>query len=296
MTLLQKLTGYLLLPLALVGALAFAGCGGGEGDLDPPSLTLQGGVFRTPIQTTSITLEGAVEPGATVEVFLNDNEIDSGQILVIGGDWSATVNNLVVGANVIEVRATDDIGNNNSLALVVVREVVTIEQFVSPTPDGAQTVSGRVAADNTVAVSISDAAGTVVSEGAAQISGVAWSYDITGLPQDGDYVLVATATDGAGVANTASVTLNVLADAPLLTLDPFVPEVSSASHDFSGAYSGQSISLFLNGVEVDEFTQDGANWSFSATALPIGENTLLVTVTGADLTTASGTTSVLFKP
>jgi len=159
---------------------------------------------RVAVQTISGTVEAGVIPTVTV-----DTGATVGPVTVVGTDWSATVNGLAQGANIVTVSAVVD-GALTALAATITVDTIppalTLNPVVSPATANSQTLSGTVEAGAAVRVSVN---GGVPAP--ATVTGTSWSFNAL-LTQTSNSVSV-TATDAIGNAATltAQIALNAQA-------------------------------------------------------------------------------------
>jgi hypothetical protein len=280
---------FLLLLALLTGCAA-------DTDEVSPTLTIDG---MPAINNTSLrNLSGTVEPGATVEVSVNTTATVAA-LSNVDGLWSATIANLAPGQNTVTVTATDATGNSNTLSLVLIYEVVTLERFVSPTRLPDQTVGGMIApggSDPVVAVN------TVVV-GTGTVVGDFWSFDLSGLIEGVNTVTVTYSDPDALIqVVTAVITVDTKTPAPLVTIDPLSNTTLDPRQAFSGTMdNGVTMLVSLNGaVAVAAEMPTTTTWTFTPPLDPndlrAGKNSVAVTGTAASLSTTVARTFVVLEP
>ena len=175
-----------------------------ELDTTPPIITI-----NEPVDTEDTTPEitGKTEPGATVNVQVLDKD---GKVVAEGpatvapnGDWTFTPKTeLPEGEYKVKAEAKDPVGNVGKAESAGSFNVDTKDPAdyltINDIKDGNDTtpdVAGKTLEGSTVTVKIKDAAGVVVQEGAATVTGDTWTYNVSpALAKDGNYTAEATAT------------------------------------------------------------------------------------------------------
>jgi len=157
--------------------LLLSGCAAEDGDLTPPDATINGVV--SPRIDSSVALSGTVDADALITV---DVTLGSGvkeDVIQGSGVWSCVINGMSEGTNTINVTATDPVGNtrfmSNSIVVDLTGPVVTLDQFVTPTPIGAQVLAGTVSDLDAFDVEVSiDGGGSWFS--VDDINGGIWTF------------------------------------------------------------------------------------------------------------------------
>ena len=259
-------------------------------DSTAPTVTLN--PVTSPTRTSSQTITGTVEAGATVSV-VTDTAASDGSATVTGTTWSYTITGLVEGANGITVTATDTARNtatvSGSIILDTTAPSLTLNTVTSPTNVATQTISGTVEAGATVSV----ATNTAASDGAATVNGTSWSYIITGLVSGVNGITV-TATDAAGNTATVSGSITLDTTAPSVTLNTVTSPTKVTSQTITGTVdAGATVSVVTNTAASDgSATVSGTSWSYTITGLVEGANGITVTATDTAGNTATATGSI----
>ena len=185
------------------------GCSPEENDLLPPDVAFDGGI-TTPTAATTIPISGTMDPGSTVEVFVTGGGAYSNLIQdTVLGTWSFTLDNLLEGANIVQVQASDVVGNSRIIQLSILVDltgpVTTIDQYPVTAQAGIFTFAGTVTeAVSTVNVDIFDSLSASVASGAAFVDANVWTIDFDlSLLTNGEYTVVATGTDRLGNLSAA---------------------------------------------------------------------------------------------
>jgi Ca2+-binding RTX toxin-like protein len=249
-----------------------------------------------------VFLSGTAEPGASVVLTVGSSTITA--TVEPDGDWTAFVDALSEGSNLIEVVATDAAGNTSSNSLVVELDTAapgapTVGLDAGSdsgaagdglTNDTTPTLTGSAEPGAVVTVSLD---GTELGTATADGTGI-WSFALTSPLADGTYTVSATATDAAG--NTGPATAFEL---EVDTTPPAAPELLTATLTSVGggtlvatgtAAAFSTVALYAGGTEPVATGVAGAdgNWSITVTTpLPAGSHVLTVTATDdADVTSA----------
>jgi cytochrome c peroxidase len=166
--------------------------------LDPPT---------TPTRLPSQTISGTKEPGASVQVQLNDG-LQLPADTTTDTTWNHTITGLVEGTNTITVTAVDLASVSSTITGTITLDTtapqLTINPVASPSRGGGQILSGTVESGIIPAVILSTTA--VVSP--VTVNGTTWSCQLSGLVKGANGITV-TAVDPLGnvTVKTASITV-----------------------------------------------------------------------------------------
>ena len=241
--------------------------------------------------TALLTLSGDAEAGSTVQLLSSGNIIVGATTTATTatngtGTWTITFTLAEEGVNVITATATDAVSNKSEISEAVTIKLDRIAPAVTITtrPEAVNTASftlaGTVEAGSTVEIFRGG-----VSIGAATVTGIAWTIDVT--LDDGVNIFTAAATDSAG--NTSAVT-----DVVIITLDTTAPnkpvitssntrvnmelftingtaEEDSTVEIFRGTVSFGTVIATSNTWTIDVTLDDGAN-VFMAKATDVAGN------------------------
>lgn len=258
---------------------------------DAPAIT--GPVDGSTITDTTPTVTGTGEPGATVTVVIDGDEV--GEAVVDGnGAWFLELDDpLAEGDHTVVATQTDPAGNTSGESDPVTftvdttadpAPVITEPTNGSTTNDSTPTISGTGVAGSTVTVTTSDG----VELGSAEVDGAGnWSFDSTEL-EDGTYTITAVQVDGAGNESAASevviFTVDTAApDAPVIT----APEDGSSTADPTPTIAGTgeagaTVTVVIDGTEVGTAVVDGSGiWTLPLTD-PLGDGDHTVVATQTD--------------
>lgn len=264
-------------------------------DATAPTITILAPQDGQTLETDSPTISGTAEPGAMVEVFVNNQSVGV-TTADQRGDWSLTPQApLPSGALTVRATATDGAGNtasdiiNITIALPNQLTITAPAQGDMVSPD--LTVKGQAAPNATVEVFVDD---QKVGETTADAQG-AWSLDVTGL-SDGAHTI--NATSDAQTSETINVTVSTPGTIAI-TAPQDGQTVSDKTPMITGtAPAGATVTVIINGQEAGQTTADAQGvWSFQTGddhALVDGPNTIEATTTdasGAMLTTGQLTIS-----
>ena len=226
------------------------------------------------VTEASLTLSGTAEVGASIQLLRGGTAITSATIDAdTNGDWSITFD-LTEGDNVITATASDTAGNVSVASAAVTITLDTIAPakpiITAPAADtlvstAAFTLEGTTEAGATVEVF---KGGTSI--GAASVTGINWTFDVT-LTEEAN-LFTATASDAAGNPSTPSdavtITLDTTApDAPVIT-QPTTPTTDDSITISGSAEAGATVTLSQNGNALTSSTATaGANgdWSIEVT-------------------------------
>ena len=283
---------FLLLLLLLSGSIA--GCGGNDSDESAPSLAFAG---TDPTTTTRIRqLKGTVETGAVVEVTVDTTAKVSG-LLVADGQWSCTIDALAPGENIVTILATDATGNQSVISLSLPYDALSIERWVTPIPGDTLSIGGLVDPDAAGSLAVTIDTGATAT-GPVFTGDDQWEVVLSGLLNGNNIVKVAITHPQADVAVVEkTLTLNVNANAPELTIDPVVSPSAIGSQVVSGT-RGDNLALTVlaptAGVGSLDLS-DPASWSATLNELQPGKNTFTVSAT-ANAVPATARDLIIYEP
>lgn len=230
--------------------------------------------------TTDATpdLRGTGEPGATIVVTLDGVEI--GTVTVeADGTWVLLLDEpLRNGEHTVSVTATDASGNTATDEVTFTVNANTDIAITEPanesvTNDNTPTIRGTAVPGATIVITIDgEEVGTVTADEEGN-----WELPVTTALDDGEHVVIATATDPAG--NTAS-------DSSTFTVDTRttvrIVSVTPQGVITGTGEPGATIVIVIDGVEVGTVTVDeDGNWTFD-TGEPFGPGTYTVTARSTD--------------
>ncbi len=263
------------------------GCSPEENDLLPPDVAFDGGV-TTPTAATTIPISGTMDPGSTVEVFVTGGGAYSNLIQdTVLGTWSFTLDNLLEGANIVQVQASDVVGNSRIIQLSILVDltgpVTTIDQYPVTAQAGIFTFAGTVTeAVSSVFVEVYDSSVVpfLVVSGAASVDANVWTIDFDlSLLSNGEYTVVATGTDRLGNLSAASSEQMITIDSssapfaittpialPVVLADPInVAEVLFIGTTLPGSTLMVPFSTTVNQPD------GGGTWDATLSGLPAGK-------------------------
>ncbi|MBE0499975.1 MAG: Ig-like domain-containing protein [Desulfuromonadales bacterium] len=283
---------------------SLTGCSPEENDLLPPDVTFDGGV-TTPTAATTIPVSGTMDPGSTVEVFVIGGGDYTNLIQdTVLGIWSFTLENLQAGTNIVQVQASDAVGNSRIIQLSILVDltgpVTTIDQYPVTAQAGIFTFAGTVTeAASSVFVELYDSSvvPSLVVSGAASVDANVWRIDFgLGSLADGVYTVVATGTDRLGNLSAAPAEQMITIDSssapfaittpaalPVVLADPInVAEVLFIGNALPGRTLMVSPSTTVNQPD------GGGNWDATVSGLSAGK-----TVVTFDIDNGSSVQQVL---
>ncbi|MEE9593043.1 MAG: Ig-like domain-containing protein, partial [Thermoplasmata archaeon] len=249
-------------------------------DTTGPSLTLTSPPEDLATTSSSLSVSGLTEPGASVTVGIQSVAVDSQGAFF-------TVVTLNPGANAIVVIATDPMGNSATLTRIVTLDTSApvISQVTSTagllTNQGSTTIRGAV-----------DEAASVTVGGVPTIVRPDGTFELSMTLAEGSNAISIVATDLAG--NQATQTLTVIRDAvqPVLALEALPSETSSATITVSGTVESGINFVTVNGqpvpVSAGAFSTD--------VALSFGSNEIFVEATDAAGNTKAIVAAVSYVP
>jgi hypothetical protein len=296
--------------LAAIGGLAIAaGGGGGGGDggsanndpAEPPADTTAPTPpavdASQPTSDNTPTITGTAEPGSTVEIMLDGVAVGS---VTAGPDgrWSFTpAAPLADGRYDVTATATDAAGNRSDVSPASPLEVDTTapaEPTVDasgPTNDTTPTLSGTATLGDGEVLSVTVNGTTYFVGDHLTIDGGVWTLT---LPEgdalaEGDYTVVATVTDAAGNASSASGEVRIDLTAPDVPEVAAIGLTNNPTPTIAGtAEPGSTVEVFVDGESVGTTTADDNGDWFLTPANPIGSGDRSITATATD---AAGNTS-----
>ncbi len=285
---------YLLLLLLLT--FLIAGCGGSDSDETAPILTFDG----TDPNTTGRNrqLAGDVEPGAVVQVTVNTAAVVNA-LQVADGRWSCTIDALVPGSNPVTILARDSTGNQSDLLLSLLYDPLSIERWVTPIPGDTVTIGGLVdpAAAGSLVVTV-DTADVGAPAFVPAINGDHWEVELSGLLIGNNLVTVTITHPDADVAAVEkSLTINVDAAAPVVTIDQVVSPTALDSQAVAGTRDDElTLTLLAPTAAIEGPNLNTAGiWSATLTNLQQGKNAFTASVT-LNGVTATARDLIIFDP
>jgi hypothetical protein len=276
----------------------------GAGDTSPPSVTINftidtlapsAPMVTAPadgswVNVSQFTFRGVAEPGNTVEIYVNDDELGSSEA-DLTGTWSLpSPMALIDGPHTVVARSIDRAGNTSLPSATI---SFTADTIVPPPPIVAQPNQNAMVATrtpdfrgtaeplSTVAVSVDDTVvGTVVASDMGEW-GLVQPHGLT----EGPHTVMVTSTDRAGNASAASTPVTFTID----TVSPSPPTIEvpvcvSASPVFRGTAEPRSIiRLSLDATpEASTVVADSqGQWSLML-ASPLSQGTHVVQATATD--------------
>ncbi|MBN1208810.1 MAG: Ig-like domain repeat protein [Myxococcaceae bacterium] len=252
------------------------------------------------VNTTTPTISGTAEPGATVTISL-DGAVAGTVTASASGAWSFTPSSpLGQGPYTATATATDAAGNTSASSAPLVFTVDTLAP-AAPVLTGpaavintvTPTIAGTAEARSTVTVMVD---GTGVGTATADASG-AWSLTATTPVTQGSHTATATARDAAGNVGAASTPRSFVVDsvAPLAPgITAPAATVNTTLPTFAGqAEAGSSVTLKVDGSVLGMATANASGaWSFTASS-PLAQGAHTATATASD---AAGNTSAPSAP
>ncbi len=279
--------------------LTLAACGGANNEITPPTISL---TTHIPSPTndsypSGLQVKGTVDdPQATLQISATPADILS-DVNATAPDWSFTLSNLVEGANLITIAATDAKGNANTAYIPIILDSTPPPLLLGPvstvTPNTAQTIGGITENGATVQVTVDTLSDQQVTPVSPADAPYGWEENISGLAEGVNTVTV-TATDKAGNANLNPVTTTITLDpsAPDVAIDPISPAVLKSNLTLTGTVQeGATVTVSASGATVSDLQQSAGTWSGKVSGLPKGESTP-VTVTATDASGNVGTAEV----
>lgn len=272
----------ILFLMACLVLISLTGCSPDESDLTPPNAAFDGGVVKTPTALTTTFVSGTMDAGSTVSVYVTTGATVTG-LTQVSGTWSFTVNNMVEGANIVQVSVADAFGNIRTIQLSIVVDltgpVTTIKQYPLTAQAGTFTFAGTVSeAASSVFVEVYDSSVSpnLVASGDASVDADIWDVTLDlSLQPDDTYSVVATGTDRLlnESLTPAEQTITIDSALPSFTIDPLitVPVVLDTDVDLKDL-TGMTSGSLLTVTPYATVTQPvGGDWSATLSGLPGGK-------------------------
>jgi len=213
------------------------------------------------------------------------------------------------GVNLLTVSAADARGNQGLFSLSLTYDAVSIETYTTPISVDTLTISGLVDDVNytlplEVTVTPADT-GIAPFTVQANVVGDTWSANLTGLATGANEVKLSNVITGVVDPVEAVVTITVDAAAPVVTIDPPVSPVSTAStviipsQTITGGSDPAATSLTVLPLPVDGapvVDAGSGNWSAVLENLLLGKNSVTATVALASGATATARTLLIVEP
>ncbi|MEM8637399.1 MAG: Ig-like domain-containing protein, partial [Cyanobacteria bacterium P01_G01_bin.54] len=254
---------------------------------------------------SSVILTGQTDPGSTITLDGQAATVDG------SGNFSFTGVALALGANPLEIVATDNAGNEVRIEQTITRvdpgsapPQITLDLATDSGSDASDgitnnpEVTGQVTDSNSVSqvqVSLNGGAYTDITsqlnpDGTYTLDSTFLTTLNGGSLPDGSYTLELQATDGLG--NSDSQTLNFTLDTTVTLswgLDPNSDSdpvgdltTDQSSVTFTGQTDpGSSVTLTVSGTDITTTADASGNFSFTGVALSLGANTIDIAVTDA---------------
>jgi hypothetical protein len=257
-------------------------------DLTAPAAPVIGGANGAQ-NTTTVTLTGTAEAGATVTVL--EGAAARGTTTAPNGAWTVTINNVIEGGHNYVATAKDAAGNTSGNSNT---RTITVD-LTAPNPP---VISGANGSQNTRTVTLSgtaEANATVevfdgaASKGTTTATGGNWTFTINNVP-DGAHPYVATAKDAAGNtsgnSNTRTITVDLTAPpAPVIGGSNALQKTSTVTLTGT-AEAGATVEVFDGAASKGTTTATGGTWTL--TINNVGDGTHNYVATARD---AAGNTS-----
>jgi hypothetical protein len=252
-------------------------------DTTPPVTVISQPGDGSTIGSTTPTINGTSEPGASVEIFIDGMLVGT---VVVGqdGTWSFDVTTpLAQGDHVVRVVATDAAGNvgqaverpfvvDTSVPMVTLTSPMEGQRVTSTQP----TITGTATPGTTIEILIDgQAVGTVTADAMGM-----WSFTPSAPLSVGDHTIEARVTNAAGAsATTGVVNFTVRPNAELVITSPAPGgSVTGPSVTVTGTGEpGSTVTVVVGGREVTVVVGDDGSWSVTIDELPAGDATIVVT-------------------
>src|SRR5881409_1464703 len=254
-------------------------------DASAPSIVINSPADNMITDQATVTVSGQTESGATLTV------ASLPVAVAIDGTFSTTTS-LIEGSNVIDIVATDLLGNTARTSRTVVYDATTPTLLSVRSTEGSRTR----ASSTMIKGSSSEPLAWVTVNGAPAQVFADGSFQIASDLSEGSNAFSVQAADFAGHTRTASLTVVRDTTAPIITPDAiastYITEVDKNTVKISGNVSGGATAVRVNGFPVS--AQDGA---FSRTfTLSLGSNVFVIEADDDLGNTASQTVSVTYAP
>ncbi|WP_264595935.1 beta strand repeat-containing protein, partial [Rhodoblastus acidophilus] len=269
-------------------------------DTTPPTVTAalvnDTGVSGTDKVTSAVSLSGTADANAVVSFTVDGVAATTTATANASGAWTFTPSGLADGVHTIVASQTDIAGNVGKATLTVTRDITAPAVTAALTSDTGASATDKLTSNAAVSGSGDPNAvvsftidGVAASATATADATGAWSFAPTGLA-DGQHTIVASETDLAGNAGSASLTFTLDATAPVvtekLTSDTGVSSTDKITSNPALSGSGEAnavVSLQFDGGAVSvTTTADAAGaWSYAPTGLADGAHTVIASETDA---------------
>jgi len=267
-------------------------------DATPPTLTVSALANGAATNKNTLNVSGsATDAGGLKSVTVNGQPV----VVNTGGSFSTALN-LVAGANVITVVATDNAGNQNTDSRTITYDLAAPVLTVSNPADNSTsaqsfvTVSGSVNENSTVTIKVNNG-----SAQSAAMNGT--NFSATANLAAGINTIDIAAIDLAGNTTSAKRTVTYSAPASQLTLAVTTPAqdvtTSRSSMTIQGAVKDAAGSIRVT-VKINDRTyypRVGSTGNFSQSVTFSSTRTYVITVTARDAAghTATVTRNVIYR-
>lgn len=254
-------------------------------DTTLPLVTITGG-SAVATNDTAATISGTaanVPPGTTVSVAVNDQILTT--TVQPDGTWTVTPVALREGQYEITASVVSAAGNTGSASQALTVDTTAPSVAIDGgatliTNDTTPTISGTTDAPAGSAVAVVVAGQTLTTTVSA--SGT-WTVTAAALG-DGHYPIVATVTDPAGNAGTATQVLGIDSTVPTLIIKGGATVTTNTKvHVISGstdAAPGTVVTVTVAGRKLAATVQPNSSWSVTLPSLPDGQYVITASVTG----------------
>ena len=234
--------------------------------------------------STTVTLSGTAEAGATVEVF--EGATSRGTVVATGGTWTRSIPSVGEGSHTYTATARDAAGNvsGNSNARTITVDV---------TAPAAPVIGGSNSTQNTNTVTLTGTAepGATVTvlegattRGTASAPNGAWTVTLNSV-SDGSHSYVATARDAAGNSsgnsNTRTITVDTTAPAA-----PVIGGSNGAQNTSTVTLTGTAeanavVEVFEGATSRGSAVATGGNWTVTVNGVADGAHNYVARATDA---------------
>lgn len=245
-------------------------------DTIPPAITVTSPAEGAVFGVSQITVTGTVSDSGTGLAWV---EVDGQAVTVTDGAFAITLTK-PDGIYVLTVAAMDNAGNRADVVRnITVDTAPPVVTITSPADGATLTTRPIIVSGEAYDAGTGLASLTVNGEPVAVTDG---KYSVEIDPPEGDYTIVVTGTDNAGVSTTAMATVFIDTVKPELHMDTGVNIVDTETYIISGwCYDVNGVTVTVNGVSA---ILDNGRFSVSV-PLNVGENTITVSATdGVGLT------------
>ena len=219
--------------------------------------------------TSDPTVSGWGDPNAVVHFAVDGTSIPATATADGSGEWTFTPTGLIDGTHTLVAMETDTAGNTGTASLTFALDTTPPAVTESLKNDTGSSSTDKITSISTLtgsgdpnAVVSFTVDGTPITATTTADNFGHWTFNPTGLP-DGQHTVIASETDNAGNAGTASLTFTLDTALPIPTITNEVLSQGKVTLTGTSAEANDSISVYDGSNLLGSVTTDSnGNWKF----------------------------------